>query len=348
MKMRVNKKVWEERANISQRKLGMIFWDSKENVYKPFTPYYQEEIKAFHYWWQAHAIDVLLDGFERTNDNKFIDKIDLLIEGVYGKNNQQITNDFYDDMEWMALALLRGYKLTGKTRYLQIAEELWDDIMTGWNDYCGGGFAWQKKQLYYKNTPANAPAIILAFRLYQEKKDSRFLKQAEETFSWLENNLVDPETGFIWDGMNRENDMEIDKDWEFTYCQGVFVGACVEYYKVTNEEKYLVQAKETIKAAFDRLVGEDGKILISEGVGDGGLFKGIFIRYVEEFLQHDPDKEIIDLILENGEQAWKTTQSSPENLFGENWSIDNKESSITLSTHLSGCMLMEGVYRLQN
>ena len=230
---------------------------------------------------------------------------------------------------------------------LQIAEKLWDDIMTGWNDYCGGGFAWQKNQLYYKNTPANAPAIILSFRLYQEKKDIGFLTQAKETFSWLENNLVDSETGFVWDGMNRENDMKIDKDWEYTYCQGVFIGACVEYYKVTNEEKYLIQAKRTIKETFERLVEEDSQIIVSEGIGDGGLFKGIFIRYVEDFLQCNPDEEIAKLIIENGEHAWETSQYAPDNLFGEHWATNNKESSITLSTHLSGCMLMESIYRLQ-
>jgi len=42
--------------------------------------------------------------------------------------------------------------------------------------------------------------------------------------------MVDPATGFVWDGKNRTGDGHIDKDWEFTYCQGVFIGAGVELY----------------------------------------------------------------------------------------------------------------------
>src|SRR5690625_2644017 len=247
IEMVMNKENWQERSNIAQQTLEKIFWNAEEKTYEPFTPFYEEEFEGFHYWWQAHTIDVLLDGYERTNDPQYINRIDLLLKGVLDKNNQKITNDFYDDMEWMALALLRAYQLTDDSTYLRIVEELWTDIKTGWNDICGGGFAWQKKQLYYKNTPANAPAVILALRLFQVKKDNRFLEQAYETYTWLEEHLVDPASGFIWDGMNRKQNMKIDKNWEFTYCQGVYVGACVEFYKLTKEKQYITKAKRTIQ-----------------------------------------------------------------------------------------------------
>ncbi len=38
-----------------------------------------------------------------------------------------------------------------------------------------GGFAWKRTQLDYKNTPVNAPIIILALRLYQVEANERYL-----------------------------------------------------------------------------------------------------------------------------------------------------------------------------
>lgn len=338
---------WEKRAHAALENLDDIFWNSKEQTYHPFTRFYEEKIEVFHYWWQAHAIDVLLDAFERTNNKDYIDRVNLIIEGVRNKTNQKLTNDFYDDMEWMALALLRAYDLTKETEYLDITKELWEDILTGWNDDCNGGFAWQKNQLYYKNTPANAPAVILALRLYQTENAKEYLERAEETFLWIENHLVDHSTGFVWDGMNREQDMRIDKSWEFTYCQGVYIGACVEYYKITGEEKYLTKAKKTIETAFDKFANKNSPILRSEGIADGGLFKGIFIRYVGEFLRYSSNQSIASLIIENGIQAWEKTNKHPEKLFGEHWVSPNEHTSITLSTHLSGCMLMESIIRIK-
>lgn len=60
---------------------------------------------------------------------------------------------------------------------------------------------------------------------------------AKQVYEWLEANLVDPETGFVWDGKNRQVDGKIDKAWAFTYNQGVRIGAGVELYRATNDSK---------------------------------------------------------------------------------------------------------------
>ena len=88
--------------------------------------------------------------------------------------------------------------------------------------------AWKKDQLHYKNTPANAPAAIIAFRLYQRFGKKEDLEWGEKIFTWNRDQLMDPETCFVWDGMNREGDGKIDKEWKFTYCQGVMLGAALE------------------------------------------------------------------------------------------------------------------------
>ena len=56
---------------------------------------------------------------------------------------------------------------------------------TAWNDHMNGGFAWKRTQLDYKNTPVNAPIIILALRLYQVEANERYLTTSQQTLEWM-------------------------------------------------------------------------------------------------------------------------------------------------------------------
>ena len=165
-----------------------------------------------------------------------------MYQGILDRNGGVWPNDFYDDMEWLALAWLRAYNATGEEKYKEAALLLWEDIKTGWNEEQGGGIAWRKPQLDYKNTPANAPAVILAARLYKQFGKAEDLAWAKKIYDWQKANLVDPDTGFVWDGKNREGDGKIDKSWEFSYCQGVYIGAGVALYQVTGDKSYLADA----------------------------------------------------------------------------------------------------------
>lgn len=137
---------------------------------------------TFNYWWQAHALDAFCDAYRRTNNEKYLTLMSKLHDGVKRQNGDTFSNNYYDDMEWMALACLRAYDLTKDEKYKATAETLWEDIKTGWSDYLGGGISWKKDQRDYKNTPANAPASILASRLYQ-------LNHKEEDLAWAKKNI---------------------------------------------------------------------------------------------------------------------------------------------------------------
>ena len=89
----------------------------------------------------------------------------------------------------------------------------------------------------YKNTPANAPAIIFAARLYRLQKNEADLTLAKSLYTWLKSKLVDP-SGIVWDGINSKGDGQLDKN-KFTYNQGTFIGAALEMYNVTNDASYL-------------------------------------------------------------------------------------------------------------
>lgn len=62
-------------------------------------------------------------------------------------NTRGFVNDYYDDEAWWALAWLKVYDHTHKPHYLMMAEDIFADLLTGWNATCGGksfrlSYAW--------------------------------------------------------------------------------------------------------------------------------------------------------------------------------------------------------------
>lgn len=337
---------WEGPCKISEDALFLRFWDSSESLMRQGLPAENPHNRDFCYWWHAHVIDVLADAYLRTGNSRFSDSIAAVLEGVLQKNGGQIPNLYYDDMEWMALALLRAWNATGAERYQTRALELWEDIKTGWNENCGGGISWRKTQLDYKNTPANGPASILASRLYRFFRNPEDKDWARRIYAWNRENLVDPATGFVWDGVNRNGNGKIDKDWVFTYCQGVMIGAGVELYRVTGLQRYLDEAEETFCASLSAIVEPAGGVLPDEGDGDCGLFKGIYIRYLLELYLLRQYKEIENLIFSNAKSLWENGTDHTTGLFSRDWRSVPGET-VDLSTQLSGLMLLEAAETLQ-
>src|SRR3954470_21622511 len=138
---------------------------------------------TFNYWPNAHALDVLTDAYLRTNDATIKTRMDDLLDGMKVKNGNTYINHYYDDMEWMTLACLRAYEATSDDRYKTTAELLWTDIKGGWDDTFGGGIYWNKDR-QNKNTPANAPASIIASRIYQLNRNADDLVWAKKIYQW--------------------------------------------------------------------------------------------------------------------------------------------------------------------
>jgi len=107
----------------------------------------------------------------------------VLIESTYtktpardlsGRGNSGFLNNFYDDEGWWALALIRSYDVTGVPGYLDVAQNIFEDMKAGGDDVCGGGIWWSKDKTY-KNAIANelylAVAASLANRVPARKQE---------------------------------------------------------------------------------------------------------------------------------------------------------------------------------
>jgi len=331
---------WTTAADSSSNAFVMSYWNTADSYFN----YNNSGQKDFHYWPQAHALDVAVDAYTRTNDNFYKTTITQWYDGVKKKNGNTFLNEYYDDMEWNALAMLRAYNATQDIRFKTSAIEVWKDIQTGWNSNAGGGVSWKKDQPYSKNACSNGPACILAARLFQQFGDAADKEWALKIYGWEKENLFNPANGAVYDNIDSRTGF-VQKSWIFTYNEGTFLGSALELYKITGEKGYLNDAVKAADYTLNNLVDSNDRLLKSEGNGDGGLFKGVFIRYFAQLILH-PDldaatkKRYLTFFKLNAETLWRTGTNKQQVLFGTYWKTKPGATS-ELTTQTSGALLIE-------
>ena len=107
-----------------------------------------------------------------------------------------------------------------------------------------------------RTRPANGPAAILAARLHRRYGDPADLDWARRIAGWLQETLVDPGSGIVWDGTHPYEDPSVDRT-VWTYNQGTVVGAEVQLWQLTGDRVHLDRARRTATATLNRY-GEGG------------------------------------------------------------------------------------------
>jgi predicted alpha-1,6-mannanase (GH76 family) len=296
----------------------------------------------FHYWWNAHALDMLTDAYHRTRSPVYTQRMKVLLHGLRAANGGTYINRYYDDMEWLGLACLRAHELTGEQEYLDVAELLWRDIKTGLSDDL---FTWNKDcQPACKNTIGSTPAIILGARLHGLRPSPEDYRTIQTVYATVKEKLVDPATGAVWDGLDLKTG-RLNRTL-YSYNQGMYIGAGLELHKLSGNSAYLADAVKTADNVLDHL--SPGGILYSRerGRGDGGLFKGILARYLA-LLAREGDIPAATRLRYN--EALERTASMvnavvlrrPEMIMGSDWRAPAPGPVVDFSVQAGGVMLME-------
>ena len=120
-------------------------------------------------------------------------------------------------------------------------------------------------------------------------------------------------------------------------------------YKITGDAVYI---NDALKIANNTLGGTftQGNILRDEGGGDGGLFKGVLVRYLlllitDGNLGAADAARFAGFLKQNAETLWLKGTSRPQILFSTNW--QSIPTAADLTTQLSGAMLLEAVAKLK-
>ena len=253
--------------------------------------------RPWHYWWQAHYVDCLVDAGRRElgNGGTPAARFDgagrpsagrlasRLVTGIRLRNLLTYVNSYYDDMAWLALSTLRLEKLAEETRQprrrrnANLRKALTLQFDSASTDDLGGGTFWSTKR-DFKNTPATAPVALYYARTGHPAK-------AQALLDWLDARLFDPSQGLYRDGLRISSTGEVLVESAiYTYNQGPVLGALLEL----GGEANLARAATVVEAVARSLTLPAGGtqphgsplILRCDGTGDGGLFTGIVSRYL--------------------------------------------------------------------
>lgn len=328
--------------------LGVVAWPStrKDRLFG-----------TWHYWWQAHLLDCLVDAQLRDPRPDRRAKINRQVRSHRLRNNFSWTNNYYDDMAWLALALERAARVAGVERRRALPK-LADQLVKAWVPEDGGGIPWRKQDQFF-NVPANGPAGIFLAR-YGDR-----LKRAEQMADWIDRTLVDPETHLVFDGIKAGSLVRA----QYTYCQGVVLGLETELAARTGNDRHATRVHRLVAAVGEQMAPSG--VLQGAGGGDGGLFAGITARYLALVATTLPGDSANDaaardtaraIVLSSAKSAWdyrQTVNGLP--LFGAFWDRDaelptaqgekaqfvegavnaSETAERDLSVQLSGWMLME-------
>ncbi|SDS84251.1 Predicted alpha-1,6-mannanase, GH76 family [Pseudarthrobacter equi] len=251
-------------------------------------------LNPWHYWWQAHYVDCLVDtgrrelGSGATPAARFNGPANpsaghlasRLVTGIRLRNAFTVVNNYYDDMAWLALATHRLDRLAeetrrpGRGRNARVRRSLTLQFDAAGTDDLGGGVFWSKKR-DFKNTPANGPVALYYARTGETAK-------AQALIDWLDATLFDADQHLYLDGARAGTAGEVLVERTvYTYNQGPALGALLELGGDANLARAasVVDGVERLLTVATPTPGQ-GSVLRCEGTGDGGLFTGILCRYL--------------------------------------------------------------------
>lgn len=314
----------------------------------------------WHYWWQAHLLDCAVDAASREPTARRRRRLTKIARAHRIRNITGWTNNYYDDMAWLGLALERAERLHGvdnRTGIEKIEMELFD----AWAPEAGGGIPWRKGDDFF-NAPANGPASILLARTGR-------LWRAQAMADWMDATLKDPHTGLILDGVRTGG--VLDRAI-YSYCQGVVLGVETELAIRLGAPRHRTRVHALVAAVENQLCQDF--VIVGGGGGDGGLFDGILARnlaIVASTLPGDSDEDeaarssAASIVLASADAAWENRLEVEDHpLFGAAWETEARlpgaGSSIAtfsggtvrssavperdFAVQLSGWMLMEAAF----
>ncbi|WP_245627254.1 glycoside hydrolase family 76 protein [Kribbia dieselivorans] len=234
----------------------------------------------WHYWWQAHYLDCLVDAGWRalhthgaTITRDVAHTADALLRTMWLRNGLRYVNPYYDDMAWLLLATARldalhqAIEHVSDRRIRTVRSVLNAQLESAHTADHGGGLWWHAVR-DFKNVPATAPAAIHFARTGQSER-------ATELIEWMYAHLQDPQTGLFFDGLRERDGAQYIERNIYTYNQGTVLGALLALGRSTD----VTRAEQLIADIVTHLTGA-GATLITHGSGDQGLFTGILARYL--------------------------------------------------------------------
>jgi predicted alpha-1,6-mannanase (GH76 family) len=297
---------------------------------KVFAAWYNtfniEAVNGF-FWDNAEMMEVVLDAYEVTKDNKYKTMFEAMYKNFIAKNGADWQDNKYnDDIAWAVLFSVRGYLLTGNITYREKAKEQFDKMWArAFTNSYGGGLLWYHTKTT-KNACINGPAMVACCYLARATGDSTYYNKAIALYTWSKVYLFDAATGKVNDNVDldkKTGKLKIST-WSSTYNQGTFLGAAVMLYKFTGESSYLEEAQKI--ASYIRDIMYASKVMNNEDSGnDLPGFKGIFARYARMYTIELKRTDLVEWMNLNASVA--NSNRNSRNLIQTKWATPTSDTN---------------------
>jgi predicted alpha-1,6-mannanase (GH76 family) len=341
---------WQERAQAARSVLVAEYWDDRTGLFRTATGRraclrWRLQLASWHYWWQAHALQALLDGVE-AGDAGAAQRVPLLLAGIDRRTPGGLAaNQYIDDLAWLGLATLRAHQLGLVDAAVPL--RLCAAVRAG-HDPDLGGFRWRIGDDFH-NVPATAPAAMLLVGTSELAGDPSRLELARRTADWLHEHVVAPD-GTVRDGARPRDGVLVPEGRLWSYNVGTVAGLDVllaSRADAAGADALLARAAQVIRGGTAALrTGTIWRDEHGDGHGpDPQLFRGILARFVCELVLADPGRtrDIGTDLLTQAEAAWRARDGRGR--ISSGWAGPGPRTP-SLAAHLSGVLALGAAARL--
>lgn len=324
---------YQERIHLLNTNIDLYLSDKKTGLYFETSGGVRKENK-YSWLWPLCALIQATNEQEIINPGKtYMAPVVKAIDQYYNAKlppayqdyvtSERLSERFYDDNQWIAIAYLDAYKRTKVPKYLDASKMIYQFMIKGLDTAAGGGMYWKEGDLSTKNTCSNGPGILVALELYLATKDQQYLKTALDIYQWTCHKLESPE-GLFYDAVKIPSG-KIDKAF-YTYNAGTMLQANVLLYGITAERNYLVKAQQlavAAKAHFyknDRLPGHY-------------WFNAVMLRGYQALYAIDQNRDWIDFFIKDADRVWRDERDK-NGMLGKHKSLIDQAAMIEIYARL--------------
>lgn len=298
--------VLKNRIDEINKNIYKYFYDADNGLYFE-TDKRLPQKKPHSYLWPLCALIQAANEQESLQPSmNFLEPVMKAIEQYYSKvlpapayqayvAMEEKDDRFYDDNQWIAIACIDKYNRDKEERYLDIAEDIYRFMMTGYDAAAGGGIYWKEGDKTTKNTCSNGPGILIALQLYKITHEQHYLDTALILYKWVNAHLQAP-SGLYYDNIKIPS-LKIDSAL-YSYNTGTMLQSNVLLYNITGNKNYLQEAIRIADAA-QRYFYKNNKL------PGNYWFNAVLLRGYEELYKVEKDRNRLKFFEDDAERIWK-------------------------------------------
>lgn len=337
-------KVYKERAETFFTLVNSLYYIPKHQLFSEYYPntnqpnlnYFNDGEKAakeVSFLWPYSGMTSAINVLYKIDKKKYKVVLDKLVQSqkqyldtVRKPNGYQAypvrfekSDRYYDDNGLVGIDYIEAYTNTKNPAYLKDAKEVFEFIISGWDDSLEGGVTWLEGVKDQKPACSNGKATVLALKIYEQTKDKYYLDWGLKFYNWMFTHLRAKE-GIYWNDMKTADRSILKTAW--TYNTGTMLQAAVSLYKITNDKKYLTEAHALAEGSYNYFGKKqpDGRISIL----DNAWFTTVLFRGYQDLYEVEKNSKYIDTLIVNLDYAWDNAKDN-EGLVYSNWNKEKDE-----------------------